>query len=262
MKKEVISKLGTDLYEAATRREPIPVISHDHDDFTIADAYDVQRSMLKNYVDAGYHFSGRKVGMTSLAMQEQFDIDEPDYGYLFEEFKFQNGSQINIGQFIDPMVEAELGFVLKEDLIGGNIEAKDVLSATDYIVACMEIIDARTQHFDTCIADSIADNASFAAYIVGDEIIKPFERDLSLVGMVVEKNNKQVTTSSGASVMGNPVNAVAWLANKMIDFEEPLKAGEFILSGSFISAIPVQKNDVINVKYGGFGDLKVEFVEG
>lgn len=215
--------------------------------------------MLDHYLEDQYHFSGRKVGMTSHAMREQFHIHEPDYGYIFQELKFENGSKIDITQFLDPMVEAELAFVLKEDLNRPDITAEDVLSATEYVTAALEIIDARTQHFDTTIADSIADNASFAAYVTGDTILSPLSVDLSLVGIIAEKNGNQIATSSGASVMGNPACAVAWLANKMYALGEPLKKGEFILSGSFISAVPVKPGDLIHMKYGHFGEIQILF---
>lgn len=259
LNKATITQLGEGLFEASKTRKKMPVISHQYPDFSIEEAYEIQKVMIDCYVKDGYHFSGRKVGMTSDAMRKQFNINEPDYGYLFEELKYQNGDIIDVENFLDPMVEAEVAFVLKEALEMDNVTARDVLHATDYIVAALEIIDARTQHFDTTIADSISDNASFAAYVVGDEIMHPYEKDLSLLGMVVEKNGKQVTSSSGASVMGDPANAVAWLANKMKSLGTPLKAGEFVLAGSFVSAMPVKKGDFINIKYGGLGEMRVMF---
>lgn len=259
MKQETQKLLGKQLYQAAKTKKSIPVISHKYQNFTIGEAYQVQSYMVNQYLEDHYHLSGRKVGMTSRAMQEQFDIHEPDYGYLFEELKFGNNSNIDITQFLEPMVEAELAFVLKEDLNKPDITAEDVFSATEYITAALEIIDARTQHFETTIADSIADNASFAAYVTGDTILSPSSVDLSLVGLIAEKNGKQVTTSSGASVMGNPACAVAWLANKMYALGDPLKKGEFILSGSFISAIPVNPGDQIHIKYGHFGEIQILF---
>lgn len=259
MDKRLIDELGQALYQAAMSKHAYPVISHTYPDFDIPDAYLVQKSMLEQYLAGGYHFSGRKVGMTSQAMREQFQIDEPDYGYLIEELKFQNGSTLDASQFLDPMVEAELAFVLNKNLEKPGITPLDVLSSTEYIVPALEIIDARTQHFDTTIADSIADNASFAAYVTGDTVFAPFDRDLSLIGMIVEKNGAQVTTSSGASVMGNPACAVAWLANKMQELGEPLQKGELILSGSFVSAVPVNTGDSITVKYGGLGEIAIKF---
>lgn len=259
MKQEIIKNLGKSLYYAAKTKKNIPAISHQYKDFPIDDAYKIQKNMLEHYLADGYHFSGRKVGMTSQAMREQFGIDEPDYGYLFDELKFGNGSQLDMREFLAPMVEAELAFVLKEDLDKPDVTVEDVLAATDYVTAALEIIDARSQHFDTTIADSIADNASFAAYVIGDTILPPESKDWSLIGMIAEKNGKQITTSSGASVMGNPACAVAWLANKMYSLKEPLKKGELILSGSFISAIPVDAGDLVTVKYGGFGELRVIF---
>lgn len=256
---KILKDLGKDLYVAACTKERKPIISHIYPNFSVDDAYKVQKYMIECYINDGYHFSGRKVGMTSDAMRKQFCINEPDYGYLLEEFKYENDSQINVEDFLDPMIEAEIGFVLNADLDKSDVTAEDVLRATDYIVAALEIIDARTQHFDTTIDDSIADNASFGAYIIGDTILAPKEKDLSLLGIVVEKNNKQLTTSSGASVMGNPANAVAWLANKMRTLGEPLKKGEFVLSGSFISAIPVKAGDIVTIRYGGLGEMRAKF---
>lgn len=261
MDKATLKQLGAELYHSAKTRERSPVISKMYPDFSVEDAYEVQRHMLECYSNDGYHFSGRKVGMTSSAMREQFGIEEPDYGYLIEECKYENDAQLDCGAFLDPMVEAEIAFVLKDDLDQENVSAADVRAATEYIVAALEIIDARTQHFDTTIQDSIADNASFGAYVTGDIILSPEDKDLSLLGIIVEKNNKQITTSSGASVMGDPANAVAWLANKMKSLGEPLKKGEFVLSGSFISAIPVKAGDVVAVRYGGLGEMRVGFQE-
>lgn len=259
MDKALLTELGKDLYEAAKTKKKKPVISKMYHDFDFRDAYEIQKYMLRSYLDDGYHYSGRKVGMTSEAMRKQFGIDEPDYGYIFRELKYENDSLFSTNDFLEPMVEAEIGFVLKEDLEKEKVTAEDVLAATEYIVAALEIIDARTEHFDTTIADSIADNASFGAYVTGDVILEPHQKDLSLIGMVVEKNDIQITTSSGASVMGNPANAVAWLANKMNELGAPLRTGEFILSGSFISAIPVFNGDTITVKYGGLGEMRARF---
>lgn len=259
MDERILKKIGEGLYSAAKTKIRKPVISHKYPDFSISEAYKVQKYMLNAYINDGYKFSGRKVGMTSDAMRAQFNINEPDYGYIFNELKYENDTLIDVSEFLDPMIEAEIAFVLKNDLDGENVTAHDVLNNTEYVVAALEIIDARTQHFDTTIEDSIADNASFGAYIIGDTILEPYEKDLSLLGIVAEKNNKQVTTSSGASVMGNPANAVAWLANKMKSLGEPLRSGEFVLSGSFISAIPVERGDVITIKYGGLGEVRAKF---
>lgn len=259
MNQQLIQKLGQGLYQAAKTRKSMAVISKAYPEFSIEDAYRIQREMLGCYLADGYHFSGRKVGMTSEAMRQQFEINEPDYGYLLEELKFENNAYLPMEQFLEPMVEAEIAFMLKEDLDKEEVTAEDVLDATEYVVAACEIIDARTQHFDTTIADSVSDNASFAAYVLGDTVLDPRERDMSLIGMVVEKNGRQITTSSGASVMGDPANAVAWLANRMKALGEPLRKGELILSGSFVSAIAVQAGDQVRIKYGGLGEMRVNF---
>lgn len=225
------------------------------------DAYAIAGVIVDEYKKAGYTPSGKKVGLTSNVMRQYAGIDEPDYGIIFHELCFQNESDISFSMFAQPSVESELCFKLKRDLVGGNLTVEDVLAATEYIVPALEIVDIR-QRMDMPrkIFDTVADNASFGAYVVGDRPIRPYEVDLGLVGFLFEHNNRQVEVSNGTAVFDHPAKAVAWLAERFTALGDPLKAGEMVMSGSAITMLQVKQGDHVRCRHGRFGEVSVNFV--
>ena len=265
MKKETIVQCAESLYQAFVTNTPIDRLSLKYpEDLTIEAGYAIQSRMLAMMEAAGRHPAGHKIGLTSKAMRDLVHIQEPDYGRIFYEDCFHSGAEVACDRFIYPRIEAEILFKLKESLDRPNITEEDVVRATQYFVPAFEIIDNRYRIEGQLISDSIADNAANGAYVIGDEPCYFGEHlsnaELPLQGINLEKNGRQIDTSTCAAVMGNPTTAVAWLANKMFSLGEPLKAGELVLSGSIIAAVDVQKGDYFRCDYGSLGYVSVHFV--
>jgi 2-keto-4-pentenoate hydratase len=195
-------------------------------------------------------------------MRKVANIFEPDYGYIFNEVCYPNDVELPMSQFIEPRIECELAFMLKEDLLGKKISKEDVLNATDYIVCCIEICDFRIfrEKHKRVIQDSISDNAAFGAYVLGDKPIKPDEYNLMMVPFVFEYNNKQIETSCGAAVYNDPALSVAWLAERFSELGNPLRKGEMILSGSAVASVNVKANDHLRCAFGPFGEVRCSFI--
>ncbi len=226
---------------------------------SVTEAYHIQLENIQLKVEQGQKIIGKKIGLTSLAMQKLLGVDEPDYGHLLDSMEVTNGGAISIEKVLQPKVEAELAFVLKKDLIGPNITTLDVLQATDYIVPALEIVDSRVKDWKIKLPDTIADNASSGFYVLGDRKAKVDEINLELLGMVLSKNNEIVNTGVGAAALGNPATCVAWLANKLSEFDIPLKAGEIILSGALSAAADAKAGDSFSARFAYLGEVKVHF---
>ena len=226
---------------------------------TIVDAYHVQARMIERRVAAGERVVGKKIGVTSKAVQNAIGVFEPDFGILTSAMAYEDGAVIDMGTLIQPRAEAEIAFVLKHDLKGPGVTAADVLAATDHVRACFEIVDSRITGWDIRIQDTVADNASCGAYALGREKIDPRDVDLALAGMWAERNGEQVAIGVGAAVQGSPANAVAWLANTLGRLDMPLLAGEVILSGALGPMFEVAEGDRIAMRIGGIGDCTLSF---
>ncbi len=226
---------------------------------SVTEAYHIQLENIQMKVEQGQKIIGKKIGLTSLAMQKLLGVDEPDYGHLLDSMEVTNGGTISIEKVLQPKVEAELAFVLKKDLIGPNVTTLDVLQATDYIVPALEIVDSRVKDWKIKLPDTIADNASSGFYVLGERKAKVDEINLELLGMVLSKNNEIVNTGVGAAALGNPATCVAWLANKLSEFGIPLKAGEIILSGALSAAADAKAGDTFSARFAHLGEVKVHF---
>lgn len=186
-------------------------------------------------------------------------MSEPDYGHLFAAMHCINGT-VSAAQLIQPKIEAELAFVLADDLIGGKVTAQDVRDATEYVVGAFEIVDSRVADWKIKLVDTVADNASSGRYILGDKRLKISEVDLPSVIMRLYKNGDLAGEGSGAAVLGDPCAAVSWLANRLWDYGVSLKKGEIVLSGAFCAAPAAQKGDVFRAEFSSFGSVIAEFM--
>lgn len=249
------------LLEAEKTKNGIEPLTEQESGLTVEEAYYVQLANIKYKVNAGRKITGKKIGLTSKAMQNLLGVDEPDYGHLLDDMAVENGGAISVGDMLKPRVEAEIAFVLKEDLTGGKVTVLDVLKATDYVVPALEIVDSRIRDWKIKLADTVADNASSGLYILGGKPRKPEELDLKMIGMVLEKNGEIMNTGIGAAALGDPAYCVAWLANKLHDFEIPLKAGEVILSGALSAAVNAEEDDVFTAKFAHLGQVSVRFTK-
>lgn len=258
MDRELVSRLAGRLYEAEIERRPIDPLTSEHPDLTSELAYQIQLAVVERKVSQGRKVVGKKIGLTSRPIQQLLGVDQPDYGHLLDDMSVLDGGIAPMNHLLQPRVEGELAFVLNKKLQGPGITKENVLAATATIRPAIEIIDSRIGDWKIALADTIADNASSGLFVLGEpQRTKDF--DLRLMGMVLEKNREIALTGAGAAVLGHPAEAVAWLANKLADFEIALEAEEVILSGSFSSALPVAPGDEIKVEFDRLGDVTVSF---
>lgn len=254
-----IQVLAEELLEAEKNKDPIAPISERFAELSEADAYQIQLEIMRQKLAAGRVVIGKKVGLTSAAMQQMLGVNEPDYGHLFDDMRVGNGEVVQISDLLLPRVEAEIGFILGEDLAGPNVTFLDVLLATRYVVPTIEIIDSRIADWKIRLVDTVADNGSSAKVVVGDKLSTIDGLDLRSLGMVFYKNDELVATGSGAAALGHPAHAIAWLANKLHAFDISLKAGELILPGALAAAQNVTHGDTVTAHFGPLGSVSVSF---
>ena len=260
MNKNQIQTYGDELYQALISRKPVDPLTDREPAITIEDAYQIQLRMVQRRIDAGETIVGKKIGVTSKVVMDMLKVTQPDFGQMTSGMVFNEGEAIRTDTMIAPRAEAEVAFMLKSDLQGPGVTAADVLRATECVMPCFEIVDSRIRDWKIKIQDTVADNASCGVLTLGGQRKSPRQVDLALAGMVLEKNGEIISTSTGASVQGSPVNAVAWLANTLGRLGIGLKAGEVILSGSQSPLIPVVAGDSLVCSVGGLGSTSVRFI--
>ena len=259
MDQATITRYGDELYEVFLARKTLNPFTARETDITLEDAYRIQSRFIERRLAAGESIIGKKISVTSKPVQDFLGVFQPDFGQLTSHMLYQEDDVIDLGQLIQPKAEAELAFVLKADLKGPGITAMDVIRATDYVVPCFEIVDSRITDWKIRIQDTVADNASCGVFVLGSTKGDPKKLDITLAGMVLEKNGELIGTSAGAAVQGSPANAVAWLANTLGELGIPFQAGAVILSGSQSVLIPVQDGDELVCTVGGLGSCRVKF---
>ncbi|MEJ5997829.1 2-oxo-hept-4-ene-1,7-dioate hydratase [Corynebacterium sp. H130] len=254
-----ISKIADDLARAEADRTMIPRLTAQYPEMTVEDSYAVQNEWKKRGIDAGRRLVGRKIGLTSKVMQEATGITEPDYGAIFDDMVFENGSVIEHARFSNVRIEVELAFVLKEDLSGPNCTIFDVLRATEYVVPALEILSSRIEMEDRTIVDTISDNAAMGGMVYGGNPVAPSDVDLRWVSALLYRNETIEDTGVAAAVLNHPAMGVAWLANKLAAHGDSLKAGEIILAGSFTKPMWVHPGDTVHADYGQLGAITCRF---
>jgi 2-keto-4-pentenoate hydratase len=248
--KEEIAGFAKALVAAERNVEPLEPLTA-RADITIEDAYQIQLEVIRVKKADGEIEVGKKIGLTSKRMQKAFDVDQPDYGHIMNIMMVDEGTPILLSELIQPKIEAEIGFLLDDDLVGPGITALDVLDSTAGVMPTFEVIDSRIKDWKIKIQDSISDNASIGRVVAGGMLTDILGLDLRTIGVVVRKNGDIVETAAGAEVLGNPAQSVAWLANKLSDYGVYLNAGDLIISGSVISPIVIGEGDVIHAEFGG-----------
>lgn len=222
-------------------------------------AYAVQEVNTRAGLAAGRRLVGRKIGLTSAAVQRQLGVDQPDYGMLFADMAVDDGAEIAAGLVLQPRIEAEVALVLERDLPSERNSFADVIAATAFALPCLEIVGSRIADWKIGIVDTIADNASSGAFVLGSSPRPLSSLDLRLCGMVLEKNGEPVSTGVGQACLGNPLNAARWLADMMARAGRPLCAGDIILTGALGPMAPVAAGDVIDARINGLGRVGVRF---
>ena len=261
---EQIDSLAAELDQAETTRTQVRHFSKRFPDMQIADGYAVSRAWVARKIARGRIVKGHKIGLTSRAMQQSSQIDEPDYGTLLDDMFFEPGA-IPFEHFIAPRVEVELAFILKSRLQGENLSIDDVLDATEVVVPAIEIIDARIEQFDReyksmrRVQDTISDNAANAGIVLGGRRVAPRELDLPWVGASLRCNDIVEETGLAAGVQGHPAIGVAWLAGKLAPWGEALEPGQVVLAGSFTRPVPAKRGDRFDADYGPLGRFTFHF---
>jgi len=263
---DITQTLAKKLYEARKARTQLRHFSKEYPQMTIEDGYAIQREWVKLELADGRKIKGRKIGLTSRAMQQASQITEPDYAPLMDDMFFETGTDIPIERFIAPRIEVELAFVLNKPLRGPGINIFDVLAATEYVTPAIEIIDARIEQFDRDtktprkVYDTIADFAANAGIVLGGRPFKPDQADLRWVGALLYKNGMIEESGLAAAVLNHPATGVAWLANKIAPYDEQLNTGDVVLGGSFTRPTTAVRGDVLHADYGQFGNVTFRFV--
>jgi 2-oxo-hept-3-ene-1,7-dioate hydratase len=262
----IIEALARELYDARKSRVMLRHFSKRHPEMTIEDGYAIQRAWVKLELADGRTIKGRKIGLTSRAMQLASQITEPDFAPLMDDMFFDQGGDIPVNRFILPRVEVELAFLLGKPLSGPGATLADVLAATEYVQPALEIIDSRIEQFDRDtkvmrkVFDTISDFAANAGIVLGGRPVRPDAVDLRWVGAMLYKNGVIEETGLAAGVLNHPATGVAWLANKIAPYSEKLNAGDVILAGSFTRPTPAVAGDNIHVDYGPLGTVSFRFV--
>jgi 2-keto-4-pentenoate hydratase len=247
------------LQEASANCIAISQLTETYPEISIKDAYEIQLEQVKRYIKNGKVIVGKKIGLTSLAMQSLLGVNEPDYGHLMDDMLVYDDTIIDHALLVQPKVEPEIAFIAQEDIKGPGVTPTDVLRKTFGLVPALEIIDSRIKDWKLRIQDTIADNASSSLFALGGQMIRPLEVDLRLIGMVFQKNGMVVSTAAGAAVLGNPCQAVAWLANKLSAFGDFLRKGDIILSGALVKAEAAKKGDHFSVSFDRLGSACCKF---
>jgi 2-oxo-hept-3-ene-1,7-dioate hydratase len=261
---ETIQKLAAELDASEKSRVQVEHFSKRFPGMTIADGYAVSRAWVAMKIAAGRQVRGHKIGLTSRAMQQSSQIDEPDYGTLLDDMFFAPGD-LPTDRFIAPRVEVELAFVLKRRLAGAQVGVEEVLEAADYVQPAIEIIDARIEQFDRHtkaprkVYDTISDNAANAGIVLGGRRVHPREVDLPWVGAILRQNGVVEETGLAAGVQGHPAVGIAWLAQKLAPWGEALEAGQVVLAGSFTRPVPAKRGDRFDADYGPLGRFEFRF---
>ncbi|MCG2634308.1 MAG: 2-oxo-hepta-3-ene-1,7-dioic acid hydratase [Gammaproteobacteria bacterium] len=263
---QTIAAAAQALNAAEKSGEPIGQFSLAYPEMTIADGYAIQTEWTRLKLAEGHRIRGRKIGLTSRAMQQAVQITEPDYGTLFDHMVYGEGGDIPFDNFIVPMVEVELAFYLGERLEGPDVTLTDVLRATEYVSPAIEIIDSRTHRIDPAsgvrrkVTDTIADNAASAGIICGGRPVRPMDVDLRWVSAILSCNGVIEETGVAAGVLNHPANGIVWLARRFARHDIALEPGQVILGGSFTRPLPVNRGDTFNVDYGPLGSVGFRFV--
>ena len=223
-----------------------------------ADAYAISAAVAADTIAKGSKLIGYKVGLTSIAMRRSSQIDEPDYGYIYEDFLFPDGATLKHSDFCVPRVELELAFILGQPLRGPGVTLLDVMRATEYISPSIELIDTRVDE-PRKIYDTIADNGAGAGIILGGRPLRPHDVDLRMVPGILYRNAQIEETGLSCGVMGHPANGIAWLANKLAALDIGLEPGQMLLAGSFVRPVWAQVGDTIRADFGDLGSVSIYF---
>jgi 2-oxopent-4-enoate/cis-2-oxohex-4-enoate hydratase len=252
--------LADELYQALRAGITVPPLMARYPQLTIDDAYAISLGALEKRKADGERVIGKKIGVTSKAVQDMLGVHQPDFGFLTDRMFIKGDIDVAANGLIAPRAEAEIGFILKDSLKGPGVTAQQVIAATQAIVPCFEIVDSRIQDWKIGIVDTVADNASCGVYVLGDARVDPRDHDLPNLHVTVTKNGEPLSEGYGHAVQGSPAQAVAWLANTLGAYGVTLDAGDVILSGSLVPLEPARPGDVFEMQLHGVGSCTARFI--
>jgi len=256
----VVQEFAGRLIRAERQRVAMTALTSMLPGFGTSDAWAVQEAVVERRVEAGEWVVGWKIGLASKAMQEQLEADEPIFAPILSDWLIREGDPIPVDLLIQPRVQAHIAFELHDRVMGPHASAADVIAATVGLRPAFEIVDSRIEDWRIRLPDTIADLASSARVVVGDRLLPAADLDLRRLGVAVERNGKGVATGQGASIMGNPAQAVAWLANRILERGERLEGGQVVIAGPLHPSVAAARSDTFRALFDRLGELSVSFV--
>lgn len=256
-----IAGYGDELYDALRGRHTLAPLTTRWPAITIDDAYHVSLHLVGRRLQSGETIIGKKIGVTSKPVQDALGVFQPDFGYLTDTMRYDNGGEMPIGELlIQPRAEGEIAFVLDKGLAGPDVTQQDVIDATAYVTPCFEVVDSRVADWKVRIQDTVADNASCGLFVLGEGRAHPRDVDMPGLSMAVFKNGEPLSAGLGSAALGSPLECVRWLANTLGAYGITLDAGDIVLSGSLVPLEPVVPGDVMHLEVAGLGTADVKFV--
>lgn len=254
-----LSQAAQALRDAASSGHYLAPLRERYPDIDGKAAYAIQRLNTEQRLQQGRRLVGCKIGLTARAVQAQLGVDQPDFGMLFDDMGYGDREPVPFSILQQPRIEAEVAFVFGRDLNLDNPGQVDVMNAIDYALPALEIVGSRIADWNIKFVDTVADNASSSAYVLGSTPRQLGEFDLRLCGMVMQRRGEPVSLGAGAACLGNPLNAVVWLARTMATLGTPLRAGDLVLSGALGPMVPVQPGDIFETRINGLGQVTAVF---
>jgi 2-keto-4-pentenoate hydratase len=245
------------LYDARRTRTAIEPFTDADPDLTMADGYAVQSELTRMILDDGDTIVGYKVGLTSEPMQKMIGVDSPDYGPVLGSTVYRSGDAVSVSRFIQPRLEAEIVFVLGEELSGPGVTILDAARAVAGVAASVEIVDSRFADWRIKLADTVSDLASNGAVVTSGRLVPLADVDPRLVGMTLTRNGELVDTGAGAAALGDPVAVVAWLANVLGENGVTMQPGHLVMTGALHAAVPMRAGDVFRADFDRLGPVVV-----
>lgn len=257
-----ITEMADALYRARTELVQIPPLRDSHGLATVADAYAVQDATNNRWISEGRRLVGRKIGLTSKAVQAQLGVDQPDSGMLWSDYAFTEGETVDTRRFMQPKAELEIAFVMERTVDDPHLPMAELIRSIAYAVPALEIVDTAIADWNIRLVDTVADNASGGGFLLGLGARRVTDLDLRLAGGILSCNGTVVSSGVGADCMGHPLNATLWLARNMAKLGRPLVEGEIVMSGALGPMVPVTSGQVFTAEIAGFSPMQVAFEDG
>ncbi|SDC48138.1 2-keto-4-pentenoate hydratase [Paraburkholderia lycopersici] len=257
--KHTLDDVAALLRDAERTRVPVAPLSTVYGNISDSEAYAIQRINCEARLQSGERVVGRKIGLTSAAVQKQLGVGQPDFGTLFASMAHGDGEAIRLASLIQPKIEAEVALVLKTDLLHERHTYADLLRAVDYALAAVEVVDSRIENWKISFSDTVSDNGSSARFVLGSRPVPLRHIDLANCYMELRQGGKVLSDGTGAACMGNPLNAAVWLADRMVREGTPLRAGDIVLTGALGPMVAVKEPGAYEVTIDGLGSVRAVF---